>query len=736
MMFYNDSEFSLERIYNFMKKRSTNYELLRIILTLFIPIYHWLLYNGIVYAENSTNNLLSMVPFSGIPFSCLYAFIAMSSYFLLKKQYKWNAQKFLVFLAQIITLLVFKNIFIRTLFRDNMYDFIGDFFINGAWWYVWAYLVMMLLYPVFNYFIYNSSKTGLYVTTFIIGALFAYNVFVNKTSFINDCIAFVFVYFIMGCLERHNGTSKIFANYKNIILICIIAVFALALTFISIYLKFPYNTIPLELENALLQKFHGRYNPFGLIAGIAIFKLFKNIEIPYTPFIHKISKITFYVFLLHETVMSVFWFYEIKGTENLAYLPTFKYFLLIVIYMACCIITAFIIYKIYTAIIEPIWIKLIDKLCNTSFIKEAENFYNDIFTSEHQNITERQGYNPSIGILKFILSLLVVAIHVQPLSGNKAFYLNNCIARLAVPIFFVLSAYFLFDKLIKNNWDKKIFYKQQKHLAKYYGIWLLLHIPIILLQLYKTADGPLNFIWLLMQGIFLKGPYGALWFLPASLLGLALVYYLGKRTSPKICLLCSLPLFLFATMQIEYNAFVKDIAWINSTNHILTSIFGWLANGFNVGFFFCSLGFYIASNKAKLRNKKADIFKLGLSIVLLLIETSIIRIYNLGVDYWAMFFIIPTTYYTVQIVLNMNSIASPNMIKVAKYLQNMSLLIYPMHFAIMDLMKHVFASNTIYMGSTTLQFIAVLLLTCGISIVILYFGEKRNSKIFKALYGK
>lgn len=345
-------------------------------------------------------------------------------------------------------------------------------------------------------------------------------------------------------------------------------------------------------------------------------------------------------------------------------------------------------------------------------------------------------YNPFIGILKFILSILVVAIHVQPFSGNLAFYLNNCIARLAVPIFFTLSSYFLFDKLLENNWDKKIFWKQQKHLAKYYLVWVLLHLPFILSQLLQSTNSIPEFVWRFIQGIFLKGPYGALWFLPASLLGLTLVYILGKKVSPHICLAVSLPLFLFATLQIEYNAFVKDITWITDINQVLTGFFGWLANGLNVGFFFCSLGLYIAASKNKIHNRKYDILKAILSVLALLIETTIIRNCNLGVDYWAMFFIIPSTYYIVQIALNLKKTTHLQTISFAKHLQNLSLLIYPMHFAVMDLLRILFADVTIYMQNSSLQFVSVLIFTVSISILILYLGEKKHLRFAKLFYGK
>ena len=108
-------------------------------------------------------------------------------------------------------------------------------------------------------------------------------------------------------------------------------------------------------------------------------------------------------------------------------------------------------------------------------------------------------YNPFIGIFKFILAILVVAIHVEPFTGDLAFYVNNCIARIAVPSFFIYSSYFLFDKLLHNHWDKKIFFQQEKHLAKYYGIWLLLHAPIVLSRLYETSEGTLDYIWKIIQ---------------------------------------------------------------------------------------------------------------------------------------------------------------------------------------------------------------------------------------------
>lgn len=345
-------------------------------------------------------------------------------------------------------------------------------------------------------------------------------------------------------------------------------------------------------------------------------------------------------------------------------------------------------------------------------------------------------YNPYIGIFKFILSVLVVAIHVEPFTGDLAFFVNNCIARIAVPSFFVYSSYFMFDKLQKNNWNKKILVQQEIHLAKYYGIWLLLHAPVVLYRLYPDSNGTLDYIWKIFQAVFLKGPYGALWFLPATMMALALVYFLGKKTNPIVCIIVSFPLFFFAALETEYFALIKDILWMEHLNNILVAIFGWLANGLTFGFFFCSIGFSIAYYKNKARNIKIDFILATISFVLLFVETKMIRDYNLGVSYGAMLMLIPTVYYIAQVLLNMKKTSNTKTIAFAKYLQTLSLLIYPMHFAIMEILEYLLQNNKTYMDSTTLQFLIVTAVTCGISALIIKLGNTEKCKFMRCFYGK
>lgn len=359
-----------------MKNRSTTFELLRVLLTLFIPIYHWLLYNGIFYADNSANSIVSLTLFTGIPFSCLYAFLAMSSYFLLKKKYQWHPKKVYVFLALVFTLHIFRTILVNSLFQGYyMNYYIDTFFLKGAWWYVYPYILLMIFYPLLNRFIYNASIPLLYSVTGLFFLWFSINSINNDTKLLNDCILFLCIYFIMGCIHRKTDFSDFYKKYKRKILIIIYIVNVTLLTLISLYFKLPLDNITPEQADEILQIVHGRYNLFGLCSGIVIFTIFKDIDIPYKPIIHRLSKITLYVFLLHESVMSVFWYFEIKSAEYLAYLPMSEFFGWLIIYMICTILFSALMYILYSKIIEPLWMKLINFICKTKFSKKLETIY-------------------------------------------------------------------------------------------------------------------------------------------------------------------------------------------------------------------------------------------------------------------------------------------------------------------------------------------------------------------------
>ena len=59
---------------------------------------------------------------------------------------------------------------------------------------------------------------------------------------------------------------------------------------------------------------------------------------------------------------------------------------------------------------------------------------------------ERKQYR-AIDIAKFVMAILVVAIHVRPFTGQTAFVYDDIIARIADPLFFQITAFLFFEKI-------------------------------------------------------------------------------------------------------------------------------------------------------------------------------------------------------------------------------------------------------------------------------------------------
>lgn len=64
----------------------------------------------------------------------------------------------------------------------------------------------------------------------------------------------------------------------------------------------------------------------------------------------------------------------------------------------------------------------------------------------HMNVNENKKTYVTIDIAKFVMAILVVAIHVRPFSGEAAFVYDDIVARIADPLFFQITAFLFLKK--------------------------------------------------------------------------------------------------------------------------------------------------------------------------------------------------------------------------------------------------------------------------------------------------
>ena len=162
-------------------------------------------------------------------------------------------------------------------------------------------------------------------------------------------------------------------------------------------------------------------------------------------------------------------------------------------------------------------------------------------------------------ILKFIMALVVVNIHTELINVADGYqnvqYAWAFISDLAVPIFFVLSSYFLFRK--QRNCIKgkaSILKKYIIRLLKLYGYWCIVLLPAILkLWHSEYLNVPIvEAVSLFFKNTLFAYQFGASWFLGALLLGVPLIWFLYKILGDRFLWVIPLIVYIYIFMPDDH----------------------------------------------------------------------------------------------------------------------------------------------------------------------------------------
>jgi len=186
--------------------------------------------------------------------------------------------------------------------------------------------------------------------------------------------------------------------------------------------------------------------------------------------------------------------------------------------------------------------------------------------------------NIRLDYFKILMSIMVVTTHMHPLfaSGNViGWLLSNGIARIAVPSFFIISGYYIYPKLGDNKAVKKYILR----LLLIYLTWAILYLP------YYIGSSPKTLAFFSFFG------YYHLWYMPATIIGVLLIFYMKKFIRNDIYILY-IALALYLTSMIVSN--------IEGMDYFTVYFF---RNGLTFGFMYSMIGCCIRS-KDMLKNFK------------------------------------------------------------------------------------------------------------------------------------
>ena len=84
----------------------------------------------------------------------------------------------------------------------------------------------------------------------------------------------------------------------------------------------------------------------------------------------------------------------------------------------------------------------------------------------------------NIDVARFVVSFLVIAIHISPfinINQDFNFFFTRVLGRIAVPLFFMITGYFVIDGCLK---DKSKLKKYTIKILKIYLFCIIIYLPI------------------------------------------------------------------------------------------------------------------------------------------------------------------------------------------------------------------------------------------------------------------
>ena len=160
-------------------------------------------------------------------------------------------------------------------------------------------------------------------------------------------------------------------------------------------------------------------------------------------------------------------------------------------------------------------------------------------------------------ILKFVLALIIVSLH----SGIIPKWLFP-IARLAVPLFFIMTSYFFFLK-VSNLYDdslrKQALHRYLKRNFQLYLFWSVALLPaVVLMNLSWFQNGAMSAIMNIFKAFFISEFFPASWFILSAIYSVIIVFYLSRWLSSRWLLLFSLLLYCLALLDSNYGGLLSD----------------------------------------------------------------------------------------------------------------------------------------------------------------------------------
>ena len=215
-------------------------------------------------------------------------------------------------------------------------------------------------------------------------------------------------------------------------------------------------------------------------------------------------------------------------------------------------------------------------------------------------------------VLKIGLSILVVFIHTG-LAPEFVFPWVD----IAVPLFFMISSYFLFQKLNEAVNEPKVLLGFIKRNLVLYAFWFIVLLPFTLYIRGWFQEGFLPGLARMAWAFLFNGTFRASWYIMALCIGVSLVFLMRKVMKPLMILIITGTVYALCCLCSRYAFLLPESSWLLQAYNWYSDVFLSVGNSWPVSLFWVALGMTFAEKKLPYRNNLNIMLAVCSSLILL-----------------------------------------------------------------------------------------------------------------------
>lgn len=281
----------------------------------------------------------------------------------------------------------------------------------------------------------------------------------------------------------------------------------------------------------------------------------------------------------------------------------------------------------------------------------------------------------SLDILKCVLAIAIVAIHTQLYPHILYPWL-----RLAVPLFFVISSFLLFEKIneaIDYENKKQILFKYLRRNAILYLFYFIILLPYTFYIRNYFEDGIVLGILRLVKSILFASSFSASWYIQATIAGTCIIFYASQKLSNRSLLLISSVIYLIVCVRSSWLVLFDENIIVSKIYYFYEKFFGNPVFSAPSSFIWITIGKCFAERSFLIKRKYAKIALL-LSWVFLYFEWFVVKYYTGEYKNDCYIFLVPSTI----VIFSMVSSLKLKFRPMFAILSKISIIMYATHIPI------------------------------------------------------